>query len=229
MGNSLIYILTSEAMPRFIKIGATTRDVNSRIRELNAQSGSPGDYQAYAVYETNNPSLVDTVLHSALDTLLPDARYSPKKELYEIAPEKVYALLEAMSIIDGRHDKLYKGPPAQIISRSVVQPSEQPLQPHTVKTPNTTFAMLGIPCGETLYFKHRTIGNVYSYVVADQVNQVTYNGQNYSLNDLLHMILALEGQDTTSSGNRKSINAWEKFTYNGVVLTVLRKRISIAR
>lgn len=224
MGNSLIYILTSAAMPRFIKIGATTRDVNSRIRELNAQTGSPGDYQAYAVYETNNPSLVDTVLHSALDILLPDARYLPNKELYEIAPEKVYALLEAMSIIDGRRDKLYKGPLRPAMPHTAVHSSSTP-QPHTGSTPKTTFAMLGIPCGATLYLKYRTITNPYSCVVATQTNRVTYNGTEYSLNDLLHTILALEGQDTTSSGNRKSINAWEKFTYNGIVLTVLRKRI----
>lgn len=213
-------------MPRFIKIGATTRDVNSRIRELNAQTGSPGDYEVYAVYETNNPSLVDTVLHSALDTLLPDARYLPNKELYEIAPEKVYSLLEAMAIIDGRSDKLHRGSPQSSTSRTYTQVSDNTTSTHANKTPNTTFSMLGIPCGEVLQFKHRTISNSYTCIVADQVNGVTYNGKLYTLNDLLHTILALEGQDTTPSGNRKSINAWKKFSHNGVVLTVLRKRIS---
>ena len=104
---SIIYIMTNPAYPGYVKIGATTRDVEKRRAELSSHSGVMFDFEVYATYETRG-SLKDKNFHRIIDKLNPTLRANVKREFYKMESEAAYDLLMAIAEIAGDVDKVIK-------------------------------------------------------------------------------------------------------------------------
>lgn len=55
----IVYALINPAMPGYIKIGKTTRDIETRINELSASSGVPHKYVCAYSIEVNDCHTVE--------------------------------------------------------------------------------------------------------------------------------------------------------------------------
>jgi len=82
---NIVYILTNEAMPGLVKIGLTTDSVESRIVQLSNHSGIPLPFECYFAAEVKDCDKLEKTLHQ----LFSENRINPKREFFEIDPEKV--------------------------------------------------------------------------------------------------------------------------------------------
>lgn len=97
---------------------------------------------------------------------------------------------------------------------------EQELAESRTKRSNNSFKLLGIEIGENLSFLYDD-----SIVarVADNKNQVEYNGKIYSITRLAINILI----DKYGWSENLHANGWRFFTKDGITLSDLRDRIEI--
>lgn len=92
MTQQIIYILTNEAMPGYIKIGKTT-NLEQRIKSLdNTSVALP--FECFYACEVDNMNKVEKKLHEAFD----DNRVRKNREFFVLNPERVLAILELVQI-----------------------------------------------------------------------------------------------------------------------------------
>ena len=92
--NEIIYILTNEAMPGYVKIGKTNNNLEQRIRELSASTSVPLPFTVFYACTVKNAQFVEHQLHDAFD----DNRVNPKREFFRVVPERVVAALKLAEI-----------------------------------------------------------------------------------------------------------------------------------
>jgi len=88
---SIVYILTNEAMPGYIKIGRTETSVEQRMRELDKTS-IPLPFQCYYARRVSNYQKVEAALHQAFG----DFRVRASREFFKFDPYKARILLELL-------------------------------------------------------------------------------------------------------------------------------------
>ena len=98
----IVYILTNEAMPGYVKIGKTTNDLEQRIKELSGSTSVPMPFTCFYACTVNDATFVEHQLHDAFD----NNRINPKREFFQIAPERVVSALKLAQIEDvtPKHD-----------------------------------------------------------------------------------------------------------------------------
>lgn len=89
MTQGYVYVFTNESMPGLVKIGYT-KSIPQRISELSSGSGIPTPFECYFAMKVDDCAFVEGKLHDGLD----EVRRRPNREFFEIAPERVKALLE---------------------------------------------------------------------------------------------------------------------------------------
>ena len=111
-----IYILTNPAFPQYVKLGYA-KNVENRLKTLNASSAVPFAFRLYATYEVSK-KLTDKGLHKLIDQLNPDLRTIDEvdgkkrvREFYAVSREDAYSLLESIAKISGTERKLKKVAP----------------------------------------------------------------------------------------------------------------------
>lgn len=88
-----IYILSNPSMPNLIKIGKTTRQVQTRVKELNRATGVPTPFKIeYAFYVTDCHA-VENAVHRALR----HARTNSRREFFTVTPEDAKIVVERLS------------------------------------------------------------------------------------------------------------------------------------
>ncbi|OHB25051.1 MAG: hypothetical protein A2542_00150 [Parcubacteria group bacterium RIFOXYD2_FULL_52_8] len=92
--NEIIYILTNEAMPGYVKIGKTSTSLEQRIKELSASTSVPLPFTCFYACTVRDSAFVEHQLHDAFD----NNRVNPRREFFEIAPERVVAALKLAEI-----------------------------------------------------------------------------------------------------------------------------------
>lgn len=92
--NEIIYILTNEAMPGYVKIGKTSTSLEQRIRELSASTSIPLPFTCFYACTVHNATFVEHQLHDAFD----DNRINPRREFFQISPERVVSALKLAEI-----------------------------------------------------------------------------------------------------------------------------------
>jgi hypothetical protein len=92
--NQIIYILTNEAMPGYVKIGKTTTTLEQRIRELSASTSIPLPFTCFYACIVTDCDFVERQLHNAFG----DNRVNPRREFFQIDPERVVAALKLATI-----------------------------------------------------------------------------------------------------------------------------------
>lgn len=134
---SFVYILTNEAMPGYIKIGITERDISKRISELDS-TGVPLPFRCYYAAEVDDHRRIEKALHTAFG----DRRVRSSREFFTVDPYRVKAILEAIAIREVT-------PEIQIIESSE---DSQAVELAIKKAPRFKFSLVNIPIGSKLQF-----------------------------------------------------------------------------
>ncbi len=92
---SIVYILTNEAMPGFIKIGRTETSVEQRMRELD-KTAVPLPFQCYYAAKVQDYIKLERTLHTAFG----DHRVRSNREFFRLDPYKAKVIVELLAIED---------------------------------------------------------------------------------------------------------------------------------
>ncbi len=92
--SEIIYILINEAMPGYVKIGKTKTSVEQRILELSRSSAVPLPFECYYAAIVADMDKVEVALHDAFG----DHRINPRREFFNISPERVVAILKLLAL-----------------------------------------------------------------------------------------------------------------------------------
>jgi T5orf172 domain len=194
---SIVYILTNEAMPDYIKIGVTD-DLKRRMKELYG-SGVPLPYQCYYAATVADKRDVEKRLHKAFD----DYRKNKGREFFfQLDPHKVQTILEMIAIkeVTPKEDVFFEPDDKKALER-VSRYGRR-----------FSFASVNIPIGATLNFVQDE--NITSIVHSD--TSVIYEGQELSISKAA--LLA-----THACGYKSSTAAGPWYwLYNGETLNTLR-------
>ena len=90
----IIYILTNEAMPGYVKVGRTNGDLEQRIKELSSTTSIPLPFTCFYACTVKDASFVEHQLHDAFN----NNRINPRREFFQIAPERIVSALKLAEI-----------------------------------------------------------------------------------------------------------------------------------
>lgn len=207
----VIYMLTNPSFKEYIKIGYAD-NLERRLNQLNRSETIPFAFRVYAVYEVTS-RLTDLEVHRLIDSLNPELRtvetFDGKervREFYAMKPEEAYNIFECIAKISGTEDrlKLMKPEGHEVLDIEVAQEVE-----NNSKLPPFKFSYCGIKPGEVITFVKDESKT--AIVVDDR--KVEYGKQTMSLTALAKLLMNTDRQ----------LQGPMYFTYNGVLLTDLRK------
>lgn len=172
--NEIVYILTNEAMPGYVKIGKTSTNLEQRIRELNSSTSVPLPFTVFYACSVKNAQFVECQLHDAFD----DKRVNPKREFFRVAPERVVAALKLAEIEDITPKKDYVEFPDDEIA----------LNEARKRRSRFNFEIVGIPVDAEIYFSRDE--NIKAKVInSHSINSIEFNGKITSLSRSAQEIL----------------------------------------
>jgi len=195
--NDIIYILINEAMPGYVKIGKTSTSLEQRIRELSGSTSIPLPFTCFYACTVNNSAFVEHQLHDAFD----NNRVNPKREFFQIAPERVVAALKLAQIEDITPKRDFVDSPEDQKSLD---------QARTIRS-RFNFEMVGIPVGSELIFSRDE--NAKAKVIDS--HYIEFNGEKISLSKSAQNILGYE----------YGIAGTDYWMYDGETLDERRQRI----
>lgn len=88
--NGIVYILTNESFPNYVKFGFTT-DINEMLKNVNKNECLPFDFKIYATCDVNS-ALTDEIIHNFVND--PDVRI---REFYDMPRDKAYSILKKIA------------------------------------------------------------------------------------------------------------------------------------
>ena len=195
--NEIIYILINEAMPGYVKIGKTSNSLEQRIRELSGSTSVPLPFTCFYACTVNNSAFVEHQLHDAFD----NNRVNPKREFFQIAPERVVSALKLAQIEDITPKKDFVESPEDQQSLN---------QARTIRE-KFNFNMVNIPIGSELIFSRDE--NVRAIVIDN--HSIALNGEKISLSKSAQKILGYE----------YGVAGTDYWMYRGETLDELRRRL----
>lgn len=95
MAEGIVYVLINEAMPSYTKIGKTVTSVEQPMRELDSTS-VPLPFECFFAAKVADMDFVERQLHDAFD----DHRVRPRREFFNVAPERVKSALMLAALED---------------------------------------------------------------------------------------------------------------------------------
>lgn len=162
MTEGIVYILTNEAMPGYIKIGKTAEDLDTRIRQLDG-TNMPLPFTCFYAAKVADCDFVERQLHEAFA----DHRVRQRREFFRLSPERAVA---ALAIANGKNIT----PNQDIID---LPEDEKALNEARQRRGRFSFDLVGIKAGTVLQSSFDA--NV-TCIVASQ-NKVLFEGQEMSL------------------------------------------------
>ena len=198
--SEIIYILTNEAMPGYVKIGRTNNDLEKRIKELSSSTSIPLPFTVFYACTVKDSQFVEHQLHDAFD----DSRINPKREFFAIAPERVVAALRLAEIED-------------ITPKQDIVESMEDLEAlNTARKIRSkfNFESVKIPVGAELYFS-RDESIKAKVIDTHSNNSIEYNGKRTSLSRSAKEILGYE----------YGVAGTDFWMYEGETLDERRRRI----
>ena len=81
-------------MPGYVKIGKTGNNLEQRVRDLSASTSVPQPFTVFYDCTVKDANFVEHQLHDAFD----NNRVNPRREFFQIAPERVVAALKLAEI-----------------------------------------------------------------------------------------------------------------------------------
>ncbi|MBI2474859.1 GIY-YIG nuclease family protein [Candidatus Uhrbacteria bacterium] len=194
----IIYILINEAMPGYVKIGKTSTSLEQRIRELSASTSVPLPFTCFYACTVKDAAFVEHQLHDAFD----NNRTNPRREFFQISPERVVSALKLAEIEDITPKKDF------VESKEDQHALNQARAEMRAKF---NFKMVNIPVGAELIFSRDE--NIKANVVDNK--SINFNGKVTSLSSSAQKIL----------GYDYGIQGTAYWMYEGETLDERRKRI----
>lgn len=193
----IIYILINEAMPGYVKIGKTSTSLEQRIRELSGSTSIPLPFTCYYACTVQDSHFVERQLHNAFD----NNRVNPRREFFQISPERVVAALKLAEIenITPKNDIVDNNE-----DRKALNEARERRAPFR-------FDMVGIPFGSEIVFSRDE--NIKATVIDNRF--IELNGEKTRLSVSAQKLL---GYDYMPQGPAY-------WTYEGETLDERRKRI----
>ncbi len=197
---SIVYILTNEAMPGYIKIGRTETSVGQRMTELDKTS-VPLPFQCFYAARVDDYAKVERALHTAFG----DARVRPSREFFRLDPYRAKVVLELIALEDVTPvDDVGSDPEGQEALERIAR-----------KGSRFDFSQYGVPVGAVL--QHAQDTSITCFVEDDQT--VNYNGHSMSLS-------RAAGQANLDRGGKSTSFAGPRFwVYEGETLSSRRERL----
>ncbi|MBI1803585.1 MAG: GIY-YIG nuclease family protein [Ignavibacteriae bacterium] len=193
--DEIIYIVTNEAMPGYVKIGRTT-NLEDRIRSLDTTS-VPLPFECFFACTVKDAAFVEHQLHDAFL----DHRVRSSREFFEISPERVVAALRLAAV-----DNLT--PRKDFVAS---QEDQQALNHARRKREVFNFKMVNIPVGAEIVFSRDK--NITAKVIDNR--NIEFKGEQTSLSSSAQKIL---NYDYPVAGT-------EYWMYEGETLDERRRRI----
>lgn len=198
--NEIIYILTNEAMPGFVKIGKTNNNLEQRVRELSASTSVPLPFTVFYACTVNNAQFVEHQLHDAFD----NNRVNPRREFFQIAPERVVAALKLAEIEN-------LTPKKDLIElKEDREAHEEALE----RRGRFNFELADIPLGAEIYFSRDELKKA-KVVDLHSAKSIEYSGEVTSLSTSAQEIL----------GVAYGVAGTDYWMYDGETLDERRRRI----
>ena len=198
---SIVYILTNESMPGFIKIGRTETSVTQRMTELDKTS-VPLPFQCFYAARVDDFAKVERALHTAFG----DARVRPSREFFKLDPYKAKVVLELIAVEDV----------TPIDDESIDREGQDALDRAIRKGSRFDFSQYQVPVGAVL---HHAQDPAITCVVEDD-QTVNYRGQSMSLS-------RAAGQANLDRGGQSSSFAGPRFwVFEGETLSSRRDRLT---
>jgi len=198
--NEIIYLLTNEAMPGYVKIGKTNNNLEQRVRELNAPTSIPLPFTVFYACTVKNAQFVEHQLHDAFN----DNRVNPKREFFRVAPERVVAALKLAEIesitpkkdfVESKEDQEALNTARKIRSRF-------------------NFEVVKIAIGAELYFSRDE--SIKAKVISTHAaNSIEFNGKKTSLSRSAQKIL----------GYQYGVAGTDYWMYEGETIDERRRRL----
>jgi len=200
--NEIIYILINEAMPGYVKIGRTATNLEQRIRDLSASTSIPIPFTCFYACTVKDAQFVEHQLHDAFD----NNRINPKREFFQIAPERVVSALKLAEIenITPKKDFVEN------------QEDQQALIKARKIREKFNFNMAKIPVGAELIFSRDESIKAKVTDLADSRHSIEFNGKKTSLSDSAREIL----------GYNYGVAGTDYWMYEGETLDERRKRLA---
>ena len=197
----IIYILTNEAMPDYIKIGRAN-NLKERLRKLNT-TGVPLPFEVYCARKIQgNIASIEKRIHFIFD----DYRRNQKREFFTVDPDKARELLK---MIPGEECLDLEIEVSDEIDRKIIEESKN-------KKKNFNFKAVGIPIDAELTFSKNPNQKV---TVKSEKNIVELKGEKMSISTAALELLKKYGFDW------KSAQGAAFFIYEGETLKDRRERL----
>ncbi len=194
----IIYILINEAMPGYVKIGKTSSSLEQRIRELSGSTSVPLPFTCFYACTVENATFVEHQLHDAFD----NNRINPRREFFQISPERVVSALKLAEIENITPKKDF------VESQEDQKALDQARAEMRAKF---NFKMVNIPIGAELVFSRDE--KIKSNVLDNK--SINFNGNKTSLSASAQKIL----------GYDYSVQGTAYWMFEGESLDERRKRI----
>lgn len=194
---SIVYVLTNEAMPGYIKIGRTETSVEQRMRELD-KTALPLPFQCYYAARVEDFVKLERTLHTAFG----DHRVRSNREFFRLDPYKARVVIELLAIEDvtPRTDNFEDEESARAVEKA------------SRFTGRYSFAENGIPVGSTL---HYASDHSITCVVHDN-NNVEFEGEIVSPSRAAYMA------NTARGGRASALQGPVWWLFEGETLASIR-------
>ncbi len=187
-------------MPGLIKIGRTDRDLQSRVKELNSQTGVPLPFEVHYACEVADSAATEKALHNGFA----DERINPKREFFRKNPERVVAILQHFAIKQ------------EIIDETTTVETKEEIQAlnkeSNKRRESFNFSLVDIPVGSEI--KYIRDEDFVAIVVDDK--KINFNGE----------ITSLSSSAQTLLGSNYPIQGTIYWTFDGETLDERRTRLS---
>jgi len=205
----IVYVLINPAMPGLVKIGQTSNEIASRLRELHT-TGVPLPFECLYACEVSDCGQVEDALHEAFDPY----RINPKREFFAIKPDQAIAILRLLG--SGKGKDVTTAVSAEI-DKTVSALEKDASKSYKKKRPPLNFTEMGIPIGAKLVFAKDE--SVEVYVSSDKKVKAADDDEEKSLTKVTREILQVDYdvQPTRHwSHEGKSLNDYYNETYTFV-------------
>lgn len=207
-----IYVLTNTSFPEYVKIGYAD-NVDERVAQLNRSECTPFAFKKYAVLGVTS-RLADKNVHKLIDKFKPELRAKENvngkmriREFFAMSAKEAVEILDMIGSIYGETP--------QIFVQTAEEKREQEIAEKTAVASERrspfSFYKCGIQNGAVVGYIYDS--NITCTVVGDR--EVLYNGEKTSLSSLAKKLLK----------SKFGVQGTRYFTYNGEVLSALRKRL----
>lgn len=207
-----IYILVNPSFPEYVKIGYAD-NVDARVAQLNRSECTPFAFKKYAVLPVTS-RLADKNVHKLIDRFKPELRAKENvngkiriREFFAMSAQEAVEILDTIGGIYGEAPQLFEQTSEEKDEQAM---AEKAAIASERKSP-FSFFKCGIKTGEVITYVNDA--KITCTVASDR--EINYNGQLTSLSALAKKLL-----------NRKNgVQGTLYFSYNGEILSALRKRL----